>query len=689
MASQHIRAYSEIRESLLRGNPRLFRGEIIHILYKMCLATIKIAIHKLRDGEWAQTMEEPQDHRSESQMSGVTFAATEKLTDILTLFSDFTGDNSPSPLYAREIAYLEQFIIGLAKMPLECVRLAVGKDKKFNAIVSENYTVVVSQFVFEIFETFEKLKLKERDREATKSAIILDLLAQVRPHIKVADDLTLEAYVGSAYLSTHLPIEDTQKINAQTYYIGLLKDDLIYFTKLEDASRRKLNKDDFQAGPNPNMSQLLPPGIITTNPVVLGVPNVEVNPLGKREQPSSSSAGGLAAQNEMKKVQVEKSTATYMVSITEPSLASKIEYAKDYLDRKLIDKNNEPDIVKVALKDMPATVTVVETSQNAKAVLAGFSNGQVSGYFFSESEWTKYESEPRAPGSKSNLKNILDTDPEDVVKSLTACKFIGHSGAISCISINYDTNYFVTGATDGTVRLWNLRVGECLAVFKAHTKPVWTVSICPKGFYFASGGADSLIYLWITSKSTPVMCFNQHEADITHLEFTESLNYLVSASHDRSLRVWNLDDASLVRIIFFPEVIKKFKLTMNADIVVCGGEEGTVFVWDLLRAVKLHQFSLGKEPSPIMSIKLSIDERFFVISSKSRCLYFLTTALTQPRSKSAYEYLLSRLTVAERKLTGWEELSLNGVDITHKERILAAQATSTNQIYLVVVEMPN
>lgn len=616
-------------------------------------------------------------------MAGPPGNSSEKITDILRLITDFVGDDSPSPLYAREIAYLEQFIHALAKMPLECVRLAATKDKKFNAIVSDNYTVVVSQFVFEIFETFEKLKLKE---PATKQATI-DLIDQVRPHIKVADDLTLEAYVGSAYLGTHLPMEETQKINAQPYYIGLLKDDLIYFSKLEDASRRKLNKEDLQTAPNASLS--LPPGITTAHSA-LGVQGVEVNPLGKRELPSSSSAAGLAAQLDMKKVQVEKSTANYMVlGIPEPCLASKIEFAKDYLDRKLIDKNNEPDIIKVALKDMPATVTVVETSQNGKVVLAGFSNGQISGYFFSESEWTKYESEPRVAGAKSNLKNILETDPEDVVKSLTACKFIGHSGAISCISINFDNNYFVSGATDGTVRLWNLRVGECLAVFKGHIKPVWAVSICPKGFYFASGGADSLIHLWITSKSSPVMCFNQHEADITHLEFTESLNYLVSSSHDRSLRVWNLDDASLIRIVFFPEVIKKFKLTMNADIVVCGGEEGTVFVWDLLRAVKLHQFNLGKEPSPIMSIKLSIDERFFVISSKNRCLYFLTTALTQPRSKSAYEYLLSRLTVAERKLTGWEELSLNGVDITHKERILAAQATSINQIYLVVVEVPN
>lgn len=680
-----MKSYQDIKDLMLKGNPKMLRSELIHILYKLYLSAIQNTVSGMvrgRDdpGRDRDAFDDGPTHNTTHPSQPIM--SSDKQADFLRLSADFIAEDSP--MYARELAYLEQFILGLMKMPPDCARYAVEKDKKYKAIMSSNYTLVVSQFTFEMLESFEKLK--SGDPDANHST--LTLINTVKSRIKVADDLTLEAYVGSAYLSTKMPIAETQKINAQPYHIGLLKDDLTYYSKLEELSKKKLNKDDAPTNSGPsNFSQLFPPVLAGSNPG-LAIPALEVNPLGKRDQPSSSSASGQA-QNEIKKVHMDKPIASYMSGIPETTLSSKIEFAKDYLDRKIIDKNSEPDIIKISLKDMPATVTIVEASPNAKVVLVGMSNGQVSGYFFSEEERSKYELEPKPAVPKSNLRNILETEADDVVNTLTACNFIGHSGAITCISINYDSKYFITGSTDGTARLWNLKVGECLAMFKGHTKPIWTVSLCPKGYYFATGGADSLIYLWITSKANPVMCFNQHEEDVTHLEFTESLKYLVSSSQDRSLKIWNLDDASLVRVIFFPEVIRRFKLTMNADIVVCGGEEGTIFVWDLVKAVKLHQFSFAKDSNPIMSIKLSIDERFFVISSKTRCLYFMTNALMQPKSKSAYDYLLTRHTVAERKLTGWEELSLNGIDITHKERIMVAQTTSLNQIYLVVVELPN
>lgn len=174
---------------------------------------------------------------------------------------------------------------------------------------------------------------------------------------------------------------------------------------------------------------------------------------------------------------------------------------------------------------------------------------------------------------------------------------------------------------------------------------------------------------------TPLMSFTQHQKDITCLEFTENLNYLVSASMDRTVRVWNLDDASLVRIIFFPEVIRTFKLTMNGDIIICGGEEGNIFVWNLVKPIKIHSFSLKPEdsPQPIVSIKMSTDERFVLISSSSRLAYCMTHRLRDDRHKDVYESHYGHV----------NHKSLAAVNMIDIDRLITAAVNSRNDVVVV------
>jgi len=228
--------------------------------------------------------------------------------------------------------------------------------------------------------------------------------------------------------------------------------------------------------------------------------------LGKREPINSAVTG------EIKKVQVEKTTNNFMSALPEIKLSYKIEYAKDFLDKKTIDKNAEPDILKVSLQNLEATVTVVETNIMLKVVAVGFTDGRIKAYYFYEEAIQEMEpekpipkfvkeNEPERIVQKSNLQTILETDIKEVVDEMKECTFLGHSGAITSISLSYDSFYMISGSADCTIRLWSLKVGQCLAVFKAHIKSVLTVKLSPKGFHFASGGSDSLIFLWLTNKS--------------------------------------------------------------------------------------------------------------------------------------------------------------------------------------------
>ena len=140
--------------------------------------------------------------------------------------------------------------------------------------------------------------------------------------------------------------------------------------------------------------------------------------------------------------------------------------------------------------------------------------------------------------------------------------------------------------------------------YKMHIRTIWCVNFDPKGFHFASGGADNVIYIWATNKQFPSLNLIGHTNDVTQVTFTQNLAYLCSNSLDKTFRIWNLDDGSLVRILFFDEVISVFEISSNSDFLVAGSEEGTIYIWDLTKPLKIHSFKLMDE-----KLSASLDEK--------------------------------------------------------------------------------
>jgi hypothetical protein len=59
-----------------------------------------------------------------------------------------------------------------------------------------------------------------------------------------------------------------------------------------------------------------------------------------------------------------------------------------------------------------------------------------------------------------------------------------------------DGRYALSGACDGTLRLWEASSGKCLRTFAGHTDAVTSVSWSPDGRYALSGGQDKTLRLW-------------------------------------------------------------------------------------------------------------------------------------------------------------------------------------------------
>lgn len=236
-----LQRYKEIRDQVAQGNLKIFRNELIHVLYKKYITYTKAILSMICKEE---TVSAEPDWNPLVQI----------LDMVLKFKSDFCTEEFP--IYKKELTYFEQVLKGIYRMPVECIKLVFHSDARFQAILSDSrksspdYLLFVSQYAFNILESIDKQKRVGGKSNPAQESFIEQINEDLKRNIRVANSLTLEAYCCCPYISLEMGFEEIQKINSLPYSIGLLRDDFVYFTKLEDLCKKKMSKDDPQRRPS-------------------------------------------------------------------------------------------------------------------------------------------------------------------------------------------------------------------------------------------------------------------------------------------------------------------------------------------------------------------------------------------------------------------------------------------------------
>lgn len=126
----------------------------------------------------------------------------------------------------------------------------------------------------------------------------------------------------------------------------------------------------------------------------------------------------------------------------------------------------------------------------------------------------------------------------------------GHKLPVLNMDISYDSKLIVTCSADKTARLWGLDFGDCHKAFLAHEDSVMAVAFVPhnkdgNGHNFFSASKDRAIKYWDGDKFEQIQRLTGHHGEIWALAMSHSGEFIVSASHDKSLRIWHQTDEPL------------------------------------------------------------------------------------------------------------------------------------------------
>jgi WD40 repeat protein len=119
-----------------------------------------------------------------------------------------------------------------------------------------------------------------------------------------------------------------------------------------------------------------------------------------------------------------------------------------------------------------------------------------------------------------------------------------HAAALTSLAVTQDGRHLVSGAWDGTARVWALPRCRLEQVFDCDPQGVTALALSPDGRHALCGGADGTVRAQPLGVHAPRRAMEGHLDAVNALAFTPDGRRLVSCSPDHRVRVWRVPEGT-------------------------------------------------------------------------------------------------------------------------------------------------
>jgi WD40 repeat protein/serine/threonine protein kinase len=193
-------------------------------------------------------------------------------------------------------------------------------------------------------------------------------------------------------------------------------------------------------------------------------------------------------------------------------------------------------------------------------------------------------------------------------------RFSGHNKAVDDVAISPDGRRALTGSLDATVRLWDVQTGNEIRVLKGHTASVHRVAFSPDGRRALSGGDDGTMRLWDLESGREIRRFTGF---ICVAFSPDGRRALSGGGWDPAVRLWNVESGAEVRELLGHRqgVLSVVFLPGGRQALSCGHDR-TLRLWDLDTGQEIRPFS-GHTAS-VQRVAITRDGRYAVSASADK-----------------------------------------------------------------------
>jgi WD40 repeat protein len=200
-----------------------------------------------------------------------------------------------------------------------------------------------------------------------------------------------------------------------------------------------------------------------------------------------------------------------------------------------------------------------------------------------------------------NVWQLHDIGPEERTQGPWRT-FEGSEGEIWAMAFSHSGRYLVSGGIDNGIYFWDLLAKNALrAVSHDHRGWIGSLAWSDDDHVIASASWDNTVGLFRAGDLMPLYCFEHHRDYAAQVVFIPDTSWLVSASYDRTLAVWDWYHAEQVRSFEGHNDWVQSVRWMGQGQLVSASSDKTLRLWSVnaLRCVRVLGDKRATEPEPV------------------------------------------------------------------------------------------
>jgi WD40 repeat protein/serine/threonine protein kinase len=160
--------------------------------------------------------------------------------------------------------------------------------------------------------------------------------------------------------------------------------------------------------------------------------------------------------------------------------------------------------------------------------------------------------------------------------------------ALQSVAFSPDGRRIVTGSLDGMAKVWDADTGRLLLTLSGFGSGVTSVAFSPDGEKIAAGRRDKTAKVWDAATGRDLLTLKGHRAPVFSVAFSPDSRRIVTGSSDHMAKVWDTETGSeLLSLNGHFGLVNSATFSPDGRRVLTGSFDGTAKVWDAKNGFEL------------------------------------------------------------------------------------------------------